>query len=424
MIDRRRFLSLSLGSALGAAVGSSLAGCRPRQSPRPAPTAGPAPAPAGPTARAIILLYMNGGPSQIDTFDPKPGTDEAAGVGAIDTAAAGVRMSSLLPRVARRAGDLAVIRSIVSAEGNHQRARHLMHTGYAPAGGVQHPALGALLSAERPQGELPGYVAIGGPGADAGFLGAAHAPFVVGNPGQPVRNLAPPADVDDARLARRVELWRALEDGFAARHPGDVATNQRAVAERALAMMGAAETVAFDLDEESAQTKELYGEHRFGMGCLMARRLVEVGVPFIEVTQQGWDTHTDHADRTATLCAELDQGMSALLSDLADRGLLDSTLVVWAGDFGRTPWMNGRGGRDHYPAVTPAVLAGGGVRGGQVIGATDDRGHEVVDRPLAVPDLFASIARAAGLDPDRERTSRAGRPIATVDGGTVIDGLF
>jgi uncharacterized protein (DUF1501 family) len=355
-------------------------------------------------ARACILLYMNGGPSQIDTFDPKPGSDTAGGVKAIGTAVAGLQFAEFLPQLAKQAGRLAVIRSLVSKEGNHARARHLMHTGYVPAGGVRHPAFGAISAAELSRGPLPGYVSINGPGAGAGFLGAAHDPFAVGNPTKPVRNIARAEGVSEDRFAERIQLWRELEDGFAAGRDAPLIKDH--------------------VSKEPEAHRAAYGEGRLGQGCLMARRLVEAGVPFVEVQQQGWDTHASNLDRVKLLGAELDRAMAALLADLAARGLLETTLVVWAGDFGRTPTINANGGRDHYPQVTPAVFAGGGVRGGQAIGATDARGIEVVDRRLSVPDLYASVAHALGIDPHKERMSTAGRPIATVDGGTIIGGLF
>jgi hypothetical protein len=265
-------------------------------------------------------------------------------------------------------------------------------------------------------------VAIGGPGEDAGFLGAGLGPFTVADPARPVRHLAPFRGLDEARFARRVGLWRELEDGFAAAHPGDVARGRRELGERAVATMGAKDVAAFDLDGDPGRAA--YGEHGFGLGCCMARRLVEAGVPFVEVTLNGWDTHEDNFARVKELSAQLDQGMSALLDDLAGRGLLDSTLVVWFGDFGRTPDVNGRGGRDHHPRCSTAVLAGGGVRGGQVIGATDADGREIADRPVTVPDLYRTLATALGLDPERVRTAPSGRPVKTVDGGSVISGLL
>lgn len=427
-MQRRDFLRWTFGSALAAAIGPRLLGCGSGSRDRRASTdvggnANPAP-PASTRARSCILLYMNGGPSQIDTFDPKPGADTAGGVKALSTAVAGLQVSELLPLLARQARHLSIIRSIASKEGNHTRARHLMHTGYVPAGGIQHPAFGAIAAAELSKGPLPGYVSINGPGASAGFMGAAYGPFAVGNPQAPVRNLARSRQIDDARLTDRIRLWRELEDGFAAGHDSVAVRDQRAVAEHAIRLMNAAEVAAFDLSKEPASVKKLYGETRFAAGCLMARRLVQAGVPFTEVALPGWDTHENNLDRVKRLCAELDRAMAALITDLAASGLLETTLVVWTGDFGRTPIINARAGRDHYPQVTPAVLAGGGVQGGRVIGATDARGIEVTDGKASIPDLYASVAHAMGIDPDEERISPAGRPIATTDGGAPIKGLW
>ncbi len=370
-------------------------------------------------ARAAILLYMEGGPSQIDTFDPKPGRPTGGEFKAIATAVAGIQISEHLPGLAARMKRLAIVRSLTAKEGNHLRARHLMHTGYAPQGGVDHPALGSLVAEKRAPGDVPGYVAVGGPGEDAGFLSAELSPFFVQNPTRPVRYLAP-AGVGEPRFARRMELWRSFENDFVQAHPSRYAQTQRAVGEKAIAMMHSPRVSAFKLDDEPAAAKQAYGDGEFGLGCLMARRLVEAGVPFVEVTQKGWDTHKDNFPTVRRLSEELDRGMGALVDDLASRGLLDRTLVVWLGDFGRTPAINGNGGRDHYPGCQSVVLAGGGIRGGQVVGSTDADGAAVRDRPVGVPDLFRTLATQLGLDPDERRVAPSGRPIKTVDGGSVI----
>jgi uncharacterized protein (DUF1501 family) len=370
-------------------------------------------------ARAAILLYMEGGPSQIDTWDPKPGRPTGGEFKAIATTVAGIQISEHLPGLAQRMKRLAIVRSVTAKEGNHQRARHLMHTGYAPQGGVDHPAFGSLVAEKRAPGDLPGYVAVGGPGEDAGFLSAELSPFFVQNATKPVRYLAP-AGVGEPRFARRMELWRSFENEFLQAHPSRYARTQRAVGEKAIAMMHSPHVAAFKLDDEPAATKEAYGDGEFGMGCLMARRLVEAGVPFVEVTLKGWDTHKDNFATVKRLSADLDRGMGALVDDLAARGLLDQTLVVWLGDFGRTPTINGNGGRDHYPGCQSVVLAGGGIRGGQAVGATDADGAAVKDRPVEVPDLFRTLATQLGLDPDERRVAPSGRPIKTVDGGKVV----
>jgi hypothetical protein len=299
-----------------------------------------------------------------------------------------------------------------------------MHTGYPPQGGVDHPAFGSLVAEARGRHALPGYVSIGGPGEDAGFLGAAFSPLPVLNPAKSTRNLTLARGVDDKRFGARVELWRSLQSEFASSHPGPQVTGQREVAEQALSLMQAPGAAAFDLTSEPEPVRHAYGDSPFGTGCLMARRLVAEGVPFVEVLLRGWDTHENNFPRVKELCATLDQAMGALLDDLAARALLDSTLVLWMGDFGRTPIINPRGGRDHFPAASAVVLAGGGVKGGQAIGATNPAGDEIVARPVTVPDLYRSVAAAMTLDADKTRFAPSGRPIKTVDGGTVIAGLF
>jgi uncharacterized protein (DUF1501 family) len=382
------------------------------------------PLPGPGRARACILLYMEGGPSQIDTFDPKPGRPTGGPFAAIETAVSGLRFAEHLPRLARQARRLAVIRSLTSREGNHDRARHLMHTGYPPQGGVDHPAWGSLVAETRARPDMPGYVAIGGPGEDAGFLGAAYSPLPILDPSKPARNLSPAKGVDDARFSARVELWRALQAAFAASHPGATVSDQRAVGEQALALVKSPGVTAFDLGAEPAHVRRSYGDSPFGAGCLMARRLVAQGVPFVEVMLRGWDTHEDNFPRVAKLSATLDQALSTLLDDLAGHGLLESTLVLWLGDFGRTPVINARGGRDHFPAASAAVLAGGGVRGGQVIGATNADGTEIVESPVGVPDLYRTLAAAMSVDADKTRFAPSGRPIKTVDGGRLLAELF
>lgn len=374
------------------------------------------------TARACILLYMVGGASHIDTWDPKPGRPTGGEFRSIPTTMPGVHVSEHLPKLARRTDDMAILRSLSYREGNHARARYLMHTGYVPAGTTRHPGLGAQLVATRPSDvPLPDNVAIGGPGHTSGLLGAQFAPFVVGNPAKPVRNVTPV--VSSERMNARLDVWQDLQNDFA-QHRGAAIEGHTEVVRQAVSMMRADEIAAFDLEQETAKVRARYGDSKFGQGCLMARRLVERGVPFVEVQMGGWDTHENNFERVAKLSAELDGAMSALLDDLRASGLLDETLVVWMGDFGRTPRINARGGRDHYPHVASAVVAGGGIVGGQVVGATDANGETVIDAPITVEDLHRSLQMRLGLDPDAVRLSTGGRPIYAVDGGTPIDALL
>lgn len=389
-------------------------------------------------ARQVVLLFMVGGPSQFETFDPKPGTATGGPTTTIPTAVPGVHVAASLPELARRMDRIALVRSMTSREGNHDRARYLMHTGYPPTPTVTHAALGALLSLEKGPGDaaLPSYVAINGPGARPGYAGVAHAPFSVqvrGADGRaragatargPVANLAAPAGVDARRRDRRLDLLAALNADFAAGRDPQVTEAQAAMFDRARRLMDSPKNSAFDLAPEPAATHDRYGRGAFGQGCLMARRLIEEGVTCVEVMMGGWDTHQDNFSRVKELNAELDRAAAALLDDLAASGKLDETLVVWLGDFGRTPRIDSVDGRGHYPQAWSLWLAGGGVQGGRVIGATDAAGEQVKERPVTVPDLFASIAHATGLDAEKVYYSN-GRPNFLVDKeGRVVRELF
>jgi hypothetical protein len=302
-----------------------------------------------------------------------------------------------------------------------------MHTGFSPQGGVVHPGFGAhaARAAASRTGDLPGYVSLNLPGQGPGYLGAAYSPFIVPNTERPVRNLAPPESLDDARFDHRLELWRGLEGEFAQTHGSSAVQGAREIGEQAVAMTRAPELDAFDLDRESQQSRDRYGEGGFAQGCLMARRLLEAGVPYVEVGMRGWDTHDDVFGRVRTLSGELDRGASALIDDLIASGLWSETLLIWLGDFGRTPRINARGGRDHFPRVSSVVLGGGPIRAGEVIGASDRDGEDIAERPVTVPDLFASLAAALGVDAGETHVTPVGRPVTTVDeAGTVVSELF
>lgn len=373
---------------------------------------------------------MHGGASQIDTFDPKPGRATGGEFAAIESSISGLRVSEHLPKLAARMHQLALIRSLTAKEGNHERARYLMRTGFVPQGGVVHPGFGAqaaraAAAAAAHPSNLPGYVSVNLAGQGPGYLGAAWAPFTVPNADKPVRNLAPPPSIAPKRIERRVELWRALEDGFAKDHGAAQVVGSRAVGEQAVAMSRAPELAAFDLDQESEGTRARYGDGKFAQGCLMARRLLEVGVPHVEVGMRGWDTHDDNFSRVRRLSGELDRGASALIDDLIASGLWSETLLVWVGDFGRTPRINGRGGRDHFPRVSSVVLGGGPINAGVVVGASDADGEQIAARPVTVPDLFASLASAIGLDPGETHVTPDGRPVTTVEeAGARLPELF
>ena len=381
--------------------------------------------------KACILLWMQGGPSQFETFSPLPEHDHGGGTKAIATAVPGIHFADSWPEVAAVADRLAVIRSMTSKEGSHPRATHLLHTGYLPIPGVRHPTLGSIVASQlataEPQGDgddLPPVVRIGARGrgdSGAGILGMAWEPFEIRDPDEPPANTK--ALVPEERHERRLGLATRLEEGFATRLPQEAA-DHRALRERASRLIHSPAMEAFDLDGETDASRAIYGEGDFASGCLLARRLVERGVSFVEVVCDGWDTHLDNADRTARLAGRVDRPFAALVRDLGDRGLLDDTLVIWMGEFGRTPQVNPRGGRDHFPRSFNAVLGGGGVRGGQVVGATDSRGVDILERPVTVPDLFSTFCHALGIDPSVETTAPSGRPVRLVDGGEPVRELF
>ena len=379
-----------------------------------------------PRAKHCIVLFMSGGASQLDTFDPKPGTQNGGPFAAIPTSAKGIQVSEHLPNVAEQAHHLSVIRSMVSREGNHERARYLLHTGYAPGGAVRHPTLGSITSyyLEDELLDLPSCVNINSPTYSGGFLGATHDPFVVKNPMEPVEDISYPAQMDTHRFRERLKMLRTIEKDFIAKRTGRSTEAHEAIYKKADELINSPKIDAFRLDEEPLAVQEAYGMNRFGQGCLMARRLVEAGVKFVEVSLDGWDTHQNNFDRTKELLDMVDPAYAMLLKDLSERDLLDETIVLWLGEFGRTPKINENDGRDHHTNGWSAVVAGGGVRGGQTVGSTNEDGSEVVSGAVGVPDLFASLCFALGIDKDEENYSRSGRPIRVVNDGSVVEELF
>jgi hypothetical protein len=371
---------------------------------------------------ACILLYMRGGPSQFETFDPKPGHDNGGPTQAIDTAVPGIRIAEGWTNLAREMRDVAVIRSMTNREGEHQRAAYQMHTGYVPTGGVRFPSLGAIVASEiAPRDfDLPHFVSIGNRlGAiGSGFLGMAFAPFAVVDPTRMPLNTELPASVRESRFERRLELLYDLERDFADAGGAALVRDHRSLYEGAASMVRSPRLRAFDLSQETDGVRDQYGRTAFGQGCLLARRLVEAGVTFVEVDLNGWDTHLNNFDATRRQIGLADPGFAALLRDLRERGRLERTLVIWMGEFGRTPRIN------PYPRAFSVALAGGGIRGGRVIGATSPGGNDVSDRPVTVPELFCSFCRSLDIDPGKENLSPQGRPVRLVDGGAPVQELF
>jgi uncharacterized protein (DUF1501 family) len=414
-LGRRTLLRVGASTLFGALVARALG----------TETALAAPGP-GRRADACILLWLNGGPSHIDTFDPKPGRPTGGPFKALKTRAPAIALSEHLPQLAEHAQTLALVRSMTSKEGNHNRAQYYVHTGYAPNPTVVHPSLGGWTSARLGDvhADLPAFVSLGGPSFGAGFLGVENGPFVLQKAGALPADVGLPPGVDAARFARRLSALGAMEDGFADVTRDAKVDGRRQVYAKAVRLMQTPKLDAFDVSGETAATRSAYGDTDFGRGCLVARRLVERGVRFVEVVLDGWDTHQNNFDRTKALMATLDPAFSGLLGDLAARGRLGSTLVACMGEFGRTPSINANDGRDHWPGAWSAALAGGGVRGGVVRGATDEEGAKVATAPTTVPDLLATMATLLGLDPTFTATTPAGRPIALTDSGAVLRDLI
>jgi hypothetical protein len=377
--------------------------------------------------RACILLWMQGGPSQFETFSPKPGHPNGGETKAIGTSISGIQISEHFPQTAKVMEHAAIIRSMTSKEGSHPRATYLMHTGYLPTASVKYPSFGSIIAQQvaHPELELPAFVQIGAGvrnGAGGGLLGVEYDPFQMPEAGKIPTNAAPTTKED--RYQRRLALLSSLESGYAASGPKEEVAEHQKLYKKAARMILSSQMSAFDLEHEPASIREGYGDSQFGLSCLLARRLVETGIPCVEITLNGWDTHFDNFPRTKELAGTVDKPLAYLLTDLAERGMLDSTLVVWMGEFGRTPKVNPRAGRDHYPKAFNALVAGGGIRGGRVIGSTDESGSDVADRPVNVNDLFQTFCKSLRIDPTAENIAPNGRPIKVVDGGKVVEELF
>lgn len=414
-LDRRGFLKVGTGGLLSLLFSQWLD-----------PATALAQGQNAPKAKACILLWMNGGPSHLETFDPKPGSLTGGPTKAVKTKVPGVEISEYVAPLADWTDEMAILRGMTSKEGNHQRAQYLMHTGYAPTGSVTHPSMGAWVSSELgdPKADIPAFVSISGPSVGAAFLGVQHGPFVVQNPNQPPQNVAYARNINTERFQQRQKALDILESQFAAATGDAKVKGRREVYGKAIKMMHSPRLKAFDLADEPEAVQQAYGETNFGRGCLMARRLVESGVKFVEVVLDGWDTHQDNFNRVARQGGIFSPAMAALIKDLKERDLLDSTLVIWMGEFGRTPNITANEGRGHYPQAWNAVLAGGGVRKGIVYGQTDERGARVVDKPVIVPDFFATVATLLGMNPSKALMTPVGRPISITEKGNPVRDLI
>jgi hypothetical protein len=415
-MTRRGAVKASLGTALAAVLGPTLGDV----------FSGEGAAPAR-DRKSVILLWLEGGPYQQDTFDPKdPAADSKLGFkyAPVDSRAYGLEIASSMPLLGACGQHLTFIRSMVALETEHKQAEYYMQTGWRSTGPIQAPAFGSIVSHElgAPEADgLPAYVSIGRAGYPAGHFGPAHMPTVVWDPKSPPENLGLPNGVSPAILDRRLKLLEAVE-GNGASNPF---RERYAVGrEGAVKFMRSSGRAAFDLQLERESVRQSYGTDKFGQGCLLARRLVESGVRFVQVRQAGYDTHEKHYEKHDKLVHVLDRAMSRLIVDLKERGLLDSTVVIAAGEFGRTPNVNGNAGRDHWINGFSVALAGGGFKGGHAYGRTNKTGQEIEENPVRVPDFMATVCKAVGIDGEKEFVDDFSRPIKLVDDGNVLEEIL
>lgn len=387
--------------------------------------------------KSCILMWMGGGPPTIDIWDLKPGSKNGGEFSPIDTAAPGVQISEHMPETAKVFSDLSIVRSMSTREADHGRGRYYMQTSYVPNPTVVHPSFGSVVSYElgrnRKALEIPAFVSVSGGGGQAGFLGMTHAPFSVDSTGR-IRN--EPSEESRNRLPGRLTMLQEIESGFINSRRGELPTAHSDVYRNAVNLMTSRQMAAFSatksdaglgLEAESDATRDAYGRNGFGEGLLMARRLAQVGVPFIEVNMGGWDLHAGVFDTLKNQrLPQLDKGIAALTADLKQRGMLDDTVLVWMGEFGRTPRINQNVGRDHWAASWSVMIGGGGLKNGQAVGATDADGVRVADGSKAyLPgDIWATVSHAMGIPVNTVHTSKRGRPMKLANGGTPIQELI
>lgn len=369
----------------------------------------------------LIYLFNTGAMSHIDTFDPKPGTESQGPLGVIDTNVAGVQFGAALPRLAKMANKLAVVRSMSTETGAHGPGQYLMRTNYKQIATTRHPGIGSWMQKMhgRIHPALPPSVTIGG-GASPGYMGSKFAPVPIGEPNDGLKNTVGPDYLEKDQFVRRMYLSAALDREFRSQVQLSEVNGYDDLYREAIRLLRSDDLKAFDLAEESAEAKERYGNSKLGRGLLLARRLIENDVQFVEVKTGGWDMHNEIGDAMTTRGGEMDQGLSALIEDLDASGLLAETTIVVATEFGRKPNINQNAGRDHHPAAFSVALAGAGIKGGVVHGASDAKGFHVDEFQASVQDFNATIGRAVGLPIEQEIHSPDGRPFTWGHDGEAI----
>ena len=386
-------------------------------------------------AHSVINIFLPGGMAHQESFDPKPyaPTEYRGPYGSIETALKGVRFGENLPKLAKLADKMTVIRSMAHGEAAHERGTHNMFTGYRPSPALEYPSIGSVISHELgPRHDLPPYVCIPNvPNefAGSGYLSSAYGPFALGsnpeNKGFKVRDLNLPNGVSDERFARRRSLLDTVDDHFRSLEDSDEIASMDAFYQHAYSMISSQDArEAFNIQAEEEKMRDRYGRHAPGQRMLLARRLVEAGVRFVSLTAGGWDHHQNIKGAIANNLPPVDHAVATLISDLEERGLLDTTLVMLTTEFGRTPKINKDGGRDHWPRVFSVMMAGGGIKKGHIHGSSDALGGEPEEDRVGVEDLATTVYHQLGITADKELMAPGDRPIEIVDGGRVLDEIL
>ncbi|MFT7616920.1 MAG: hypothetical protein ACI97A_000550 [Planctomycetota bacterium] len=422
--SRRAFLGGAARGLLGVGLMPMMGGFSNLLMPQEEPIVlGPA------TAKNVIYLFMKGGMSHLDTFDLKPGAESQGPTKAISTNVDGMLVSEHMPALAKHMDKVAVINSMFSNQGAHVTGRYLMHTSYVARGTIKHPSMGAWLGhlSGRNNNTLPGHVVVGEDTTMAtnGFMSSEYAPLPIGDAAQGLSNGRRHKNVDQKTFAKRMSRLEMMNKAFSAKHGSQSTADYDKMYKEAVKLMSSSDLAAFDISQEDDLIKKAYGSDPFAQGCLLARRLIEHDVRYVEVVLNGWDTHNENFDALETQVPKLDRALACLLADLEVRGLLNDTMVVLGTEFGRTPEINaGRNGRDHYPRAFSCLLAGGGIKGGVRWGKTDEFGAQIVENKVTVQDFNATIAHGLGLPLEHRVFSPTGRPFQVADKGKPVLQLF
>tara|TARA_B100000676_G_C18073133_1_gene845738 strand:+ start:398 stop:1630 length:1233 start_codon:yes stop_codon:yes gene_type:complete len=378
-----------------------------------------------PTAEHVILFWNGGGMSHVDTWDPKPGRPVQGDLEPINTTVPGIQISEIFPQVAQQMEHAALIRSIAGTQGDHGRATYNLQTSYLPGPNLRHPGFGSVVAHELDQkGDLPTYVSISGQAPRAGYLGQKCEAYYVSAPGDKDPYLAFPEGIAEVRGNRRLEVLEKYNKKFASKNDDPRLSATQTSIDDAVRLMRSPALEAFELQKVPSETLDRYGDTAFGRGALLARRLVENGVRFVQVNRGGFDTHSNNFPAMQAHGDVMDPALASLIQDLKDRGMLDKTLIMMVSEFGRTPRINDNAGRDHWAAVFSCFMAGGGIKGGQVIGSSDEDAMRPQDRPVEVADLHATLCHALGINHEKEVMTPLQRPMKLVDGGSPVMELF